>query len=384
LKSLLTNQDVMESRMMDLTTLRTKQAVKKVLNNIRLELKSTNREFRIMEVCGTHTMTAYRSGLGHMLRKMGINLISGPGCPVCVTPDWIFSDAVSLVTNNQNVILVSFGDLLRVPTAEGSLLKTVSAPGSRIQVVYSPEETLKIARNNPNREIVFFAAGFETTIPGIAWIVQNALQNKINNFTLIPAMKLVPPPLKALLDMENSCIDGFIYPGHVSVIIGPEPYTFIPRDYGLPGAIAGFEPVDLLLGVWSVLKQIRNKKPIVDNVYRRAVIKGGNQVAQALMKDMFAVGDTGWRGFGNIPLSGMIPAETFSAYSRFDLKSCKRGEPSGCICAEIITGAVEPENCPLYGITCKPDTPVGPCMVTYEGSCYIHFKYGKEVLLAEN
>jgi len=366
---------------MDLGILREEQGVRALVEEVRALLRAIGREVQIMEVCGTHTMTAYRSGLGLLLRKMGMRLISGPGCPVCVTPDGIIAAAARLVQERPGVILASFGDMLRVPASDCAIMKLVPADGSSVRVIYSPEEVVELAKANPQKEVVFLAAGFETTVPGIGWVVKTCLQEKIPNVSLLPAMKLVPPPLKAILDAGELHLDGFIYPGHVSVIIGSEAYRFVAEQYGVPGAVAGFEPADLLFGILSVLRQIRDGRAEVEIAYRRAVKPEGNPLAKRLIAEVFTIGDAEWRGFGTIPLSGLFPPGELCALSRFGIKAESGWESEGCRCGEVVRGIAEPEDCPLFGTGCTPERPLGPCMVSYEGSCLIHFKYGREVPL---
>jgi hydrogenase expression/formation protein HypD len=367
--------------MTDLQILRAEHGVRALTDEVGTVLRAIGRQVNLMEVCGTHTMTAYRSGLGLTLRKMGMRLISGPGCPVCVTPDGTIAAAARLVQERPGVILASFGDMLRVPASDCAIMKLVPADGSSVRVIYSPEEVVELAKANPQKEVVFLAAGFETTVPGIGWVVKTCLQDKISNVSLLPAMKLVPPPLKAILDAGELRVDGFIYPGHVSVIIGSEAYRFIAEEYGVPGAVAGFEPADLLFGILSVLKQIRDGRAEVDIAYRRAVKPEGNPLAKRLISEVFTVGDAEWRGFGTIPLSGLFPPPELCALSRFGIKAESGWETEGCRCGEVVRGITEPEDCPLFGTGCTPERPLGPCMVSYEGSCLIHFKYGREVPL---
>jgi len=365
----------------DLRILREEHGVRALVEEVRAEIGTIGREVQIMEVCGTHTMTAYRSGLGLLLRKIGMRLISGPGCPVCVTPDGIIAAAARLVQERPGVILASFGDMLRVPASDCAIMKLVPAEGSSVHVIYSPEEVVEVAKANPQKEVVFLAAGFETTVPGIGWVVRTCLREGIRNVSLIPAMKIVPPPLKAILDAGDLRLDGFIYPGHVSVIIGSEAYRFVAEQYGVPGAVAGFEPADLLFGILSVLRQIREGRADVEIAYRRAVKPEGNGLAKRLMEDVFTVGDAEWRGFGTIPQSGLYPPEALCALSRFGIKADSGWETNGCRCGEVVRGIAEPEDCGLFGKGCTPERPLGPCMVSYEGSCLIHFKYGKELPL---
>lgn len=371
--------------MIDLFPLRREKGVRALVEAIKKEVSSLHRKIKIMEVCGTHTMTAYRSGIGWILRKMGIDLISGPGCPVCVTPDSIISSASYLLRNYSGIILASFGDMLKVPANDGiPLMKLVPAENSEVRIVYSTEEVLKLSRENPNKEVVFLAAGFETTIPSIAWLMKSARDKGIKNLSIIPAMKLVPPPLKAILESGEVRIDGFIYPGHVSVIIGSEPYRFVPEKYGVAGAIAGFEPADLLFGILSVIKQIKSQKPNVDIVYKRAVKPDGNFVAKKLMNDLLHVEDVEWRGFGVISESGLFPEKGFSAFERFEIELEPLKNQKGCRCGDVVKGIAQPEDCPLFRKVCTPDSPMGACMVSIEGACLIHFKYGEEVFFEEN
>jgi len=362
---------------MDPSPLRDERTVRSLVSEISAFLARLGRETKLMEVCGTHTMTAYRSGLGRLLRRRGLRLISGPGCPVCVTPDGILSAAAILVARTRNLLLASFGDMLKVPTSAGSLLEVVPAEGSRVTSVYSPQEVIGLARTNPGKEVVFLAAGFETTSPSIAWVAREARRQELKNLSFLVSLRVVPPPLRAILSTNAHGLDGFIYPGHVSVIIGSEAYRFIPEEFGLPGAISGFEPADLLLGIISVLRQIENGDPKVDIAYPRAVKPEGNRIALGLVEEVFEVADAEWRGFGTIPKSGLrLRDGALDAACRFGLELTSSWENEGCRCGEILRGAAEPEDCPLFMTACNPDTPLGPCMVSVEGSCLIHCKYG--------
>lgn len=348
-----------------------------LLKEIKSEVKGLE-GIRIMEVCGTHSVVAARSGLSNILRKMGIFLISGPGCPVCITPDEIIAESMFLILSYPNIILASFGDMLRVPTKRGSLESANWKEGSSVKIIYSPEEVIGLSLKNQDKQIVFLAPGFETTIPLIGWVLKKAQEKRIKNLSIIPVLRLVPPALKALLIGEKVRIDGFLYPGHVSVIIGSDVYSFIPQDFGIPGAITGFEPADLLLGILSVLRQIKEKKPIVDIAYKRVVRKEGNKKAYSLILEIFDVYDAKWRGFGEIPESGLIPKEKFREFrltERFCLKPDEIFGINGCRCGDVIKGLVEPIDCPLFDKVCNPSSPMGPCMVSYEGTCLIYHKY---------
>ncbi|MFC2161191.1 hydrogenase formation protein HypD [Acidobacteriota bacterium] len=362
---------------MDSRLLREEKSVRTLLKDVERSLSRIGREIKLMEVCGTHTMTAFRSGLGNFLRKIGLRLISGPGCPVCITPNGIISAAVEFVTETPNVIVTTFGDMLKVPTNRGSLMKVVPDKGSTVKTIYSPEEVIDLAVKNPDKQIVFLAVGFETTIPTIGWVVEEALKKEYDNVSLLTCLRVVPPPLRAILSSGDVAIDGFIYPGHVSVILGTQPYEFIPKEFGIPGAITGFEPVDLLLGVISVLKQIESREPIVDIAYPRMVKREGNPLARQLIDRVFEVEDGEWRGFGIIPGSGLgLRGKKVDAVEKFSLNTSSSWENKNCRCGDVVKGAIEPPECPLFRKVCSPEKPMGPCMVSVEGSCLIHYKYG--------
>ncbi len=360
--------------------LREKKVIQGLIRDIQKKAAPLAPPVRIMEVCGTHTMALYRYGLGPQLASAGVEMVSGPGCPVCITPDEIHEAAISLVTGRPNLVLATFGDMTRVPTTRGSLRSAVPAPGSAVKVVYSPAEAVAAAAAQPAKEVVFFGAGFETTIPSIAHSVRQARRLKLRNFSLLPAMRVIPPPLRALLEAGETVIQGFLYPGHVSAVIGVAPYAFIPREYGVPGAVAGFEPADILLGVRSLLDQLRARRPEVALVYTRAVRPEGNPTARALMKEVLEPADALWRGLGPLPLSGLVLRKAYAAHDaqqKFGLKLSGREAPrSACRCGDVLRGVISPRSCPLFGRRCTPDRPLGPCMVSFEGACLIHFKYG--------
>jgi len=360
--------------------LRDPSALRSLLKDIEDRAREMGRRPRLMEVCGTHTMALFKSGLTPLLAEAGVEMVSGPGCPVCITPDAVHEAAIALVTRTAGLTLAAFGDMTRVPTRRGSLQTAVPAPGSRLRIVYSPEEALDEARREPGRPVVFFGAGFETTIPAIAFTVKRAAAEGIGNFSVLPALWLVPPALRALLEAGEAAVDGFIYPGHVSAVIGAGPYEFVAREFGVPGAIAGFEPGDILLAIRSVLDQALEGKPRVALEYSRAIGREGNAVARDLMAEVFEPFDACWRGLGTIPASGLRFRKAYAGFDaavRFGLKErpTRRGL-AGCRCGGVLRGVVRPEECPLFGTKCRPDSPVGPCMVSYEGACLIHFKYG--------
>jgi hydrogenase expression/formation protein HypD len=359
----------------------TKTIIERLLRIVRAETSRLPGPVRIMEVCGTHTMALHRSGLKPRLAEAGVEMISGPGCPVCITPDGIHEAAIGLVTGRPDTILATFGDMTRVPTPKGSLQTSVPAPGSIIRIVYSPEEALEAARKSPGKEVVFFGAGFETTIPAIAYTVRRAYDEKLANFSVLGALWLIPPALRAVLEAGETAVSGFLYPGHVSAIIGEVPYAFVPREYGLPGAIAGFEPADILAGILSVLEQIGTGKPRVANAYTRVVRPRGNPVARALMNETLEPKDALWRGLGVIPRSGLKLRPKFAdldAEPRFGLKPDLSGRDApGCLCGRVLRGVSRPTDCRLFGTRCAPDSPVGPCMVSHEGACLVTYKYSR-------
>jgi len=363
-----------------MNALRDRKVVRGLVLDIRKKASSLSPPVRLMEVCGTHTMALYRYGLTPQLAEAGVEMVSGPGCPVCITPDAVHEAAIALVTGRPNLILATFGDMTRVPTARGSLRSAVPAPGSEVKVVYSPAEAVAAAAAQPGKEVVFFGAGFETTIPSIAHSVREAKRRRLKNFSLLPALRVIPPPLRALLEAGETVIQGFLYPGHVSAIIGLKPYAFIPREYGIPGAVAGFEPADILLGIRSVLEQLRAGRPEVALVYARAVRPAGNPAAQAVMREVLEPADAEWRGMGVLPASGLVLRKAYAAFDaarKYGLKLDGREDRrTGCRCGDVLRGVIPPRACPLFGKRCTPDRPLGPCMVSFEGACLIHFKYG--------
>ena len=358
-----------------------KKALTHLLEKVRKETSILGQTIRLMEVCGTHTMAIHRHGLKPLLEAAGVEMVSGPGCPVCITPDVFHEAAIDLVTQREGTILTTFGDMTRVPTRKGSLQTAVPARGSLVKIVYSPEEALEAARRAPDKDVVLFGAGFETTIPGIAFTVRRALEEKIRNFSVLTAFWLIPPAIKAILESGECALDGFLYPGHVSVIIGERPYAFIPEKYGIPGAIAGFEPEDILKGILSVLDQVRTRRPRVANEYFRVVKPEGNPVALALMQEMLEPWDAYWRGLGRIPRSGLRLRKKYSlldAAAKYGLKTGGPGrEARGCRCGEVLRGVIRPTDCRHFGKACNPGSPLGPCMVSQEGACLVHHKYSR-------
>ena len=332
---------------------------------------------RLMEVCGTHTMSIARYGLRELVAERA-DLISGPGCPVCVTPqgdlDW-FLEAARL----PGVIAVTFGDMMRVPGSYSNLERE-RARGADVRVVYSPADAVDIARRNPERQVMFFGVGFETTAPAVAMSVLEAKGDGVSNYTVFCAHKLIPPALKALVEAPDLAVDGFLLPGHVSAIIGSRPYEFIAREHGVPCVIAGFEPVDVLQAVRMLLLQVAERRSEVEIAYGRAVAAEGNPKARAVVGEVFEVVDAAWRGMGEVARSGLaFNAEhaDHDARRRFDVTPPPAIEPRGCRCGEVLRGAIAPEECALFARRCTPRDPVGACMVSSEGVCAARYRYGR-------
>jgi hydrogenase expression/formation protein HypD len=336
----------------------------------------TNRRFRFMEVCGTHTVSIFRSGIRSLLPKE-IELVSGPGCPVCVTPVGEIDRAISMAAL-KDLTLVTFGDLMKVPGTSSSL-SDERAKGKDIRVITSPLDGLEIAIREPDRRIIFFGVGFETTSPAIAASVKEAKSRRISNFYLLSCQRLIPPAMKALLSSGSSKIDGFILPGHVSVIIGKRPYSFISDEFSLTGVITGFEALDILEGIYMLLRQHEEGRSDIEVQYKRAVKQEGNTLALKIMEEVFKPVSARWRGLGTIPESGLALREEFAkmdATLAFDILYKDKPDPPGCLCGEILQGIKLPQECSLFGTRCIPQDPVGPCMVSSEGSCAAFYKYG--------
>lgn len=341
----------------------------------RIEAIST-KPVSFMEVCGTHTVAISRNGLRYAVPS-NIRLLSGPGCPVCVTANSDI-DRMMAITSQPNVIMATFGDMMKVPGSYSSLSEE-KAKGADIRIVYSPLNALDIAADNPDKEIVFFGVGFETTTPGIAASIIEAKKRNLKNFSVLSVHKLVPPAMKALLDLGEIKLDGFICPGHVSMVIGTKPYEFIARDYGIPCVITGFEPLDVLESVLLLTEMAEAGEAKVKNAYKRIVSEDGNPIALAIMDKVFQPGDGEWRGIGVIPGSGLDIREEFA---EFDAKRKFAGvevppvkEHKGCQCGLVLRGVIYPYECKLFGKACVPENPVGPCMVSSEGSCAAYYRY---------
>ena len=331
---------------------------------------------RIMEVCGTHTMAIFRHGIRSLLPKE-VELISGPGCPVCVTSGGDIDQIIDLASV-PGVILATFGDLVRVPGSKGKNLSEARADGAQVEIVYSPSDALKIAEST-DKPVVFPAIGFETTIPVIAATVLEAKQKKLNNFMLLVSHKVVPPALEALLADPELAIDGLLCPGHVSAIIGEQAYQPVTEQFHMPCVIAGFEPIDILGAIYKLASQVRDGRAEVENTYNRVVTRNGNARAQKMIDMVFEPCDANWRGLGSIPGSGLALRKEFwdhDARKYFELNPISVPEPKGCRCGEILTGKVKPAECPLFNTRCTPTSPIGPCMVSSEGTCAAYSKYG--------
>ena len=335
------------------------------------------REIRLMEVCGTHTMSIAEAGIKSMLPKE-IRLLSGPGCPVCVTPPQVI-DAVLDLSMEKDILLTSYGDMLRVPGSRpGDSLMRRKALGAKVETVYSPVDAVELALQNPDKQVVFLGVGFETTAPGTAAAVLTAKEKGAKNFTLWSMLKLVEPALRTLIKMDGFNVDGFLCPGHVATIIGARGFAFLPEEYGLPAVIAGFEPEDILLAVYRLLRQLADKTPKLENEYTRAVSPEGNVLAQKILAECFSPRADVWRGLGRIEASGLgLSAELadFDAEKRFGVTYGEAEPPTACRCGEVITGRLAPAGCPLFGKVCTPEDPVGPCMVSSEGACAAAYKY---------
>lgn len=335
----------------------------------------------IMEICGGHTHAIFRYGLDR-LTPPGIEFIHGPGCPVCVLPMSRVDECVELAERPE-VIFTTFGDAMRVPGTRKSLMQA-KAEGADIRMVYSPLDALELARRNPEREVVFFGLGFETTTPSTALSIQQAAREGLMNFSVFCNHITVPPPIKALLDDPHMVLDGFVGPGHVSMVIGTTPYDFIAEDYGKPIVVAGFEPLDLLQSVLMVLEQIRDGRAEVENQYARVVPKDGNPASLAAIADVYETRPSfEWRGLGEIDESGLrirAPYAAFDAEAKFGIGygagSRVVEEPEGCACGLVMTGRIKPTGCPQYGTGCTPEMPLGALMVSSEGACAAYWQYG--------
>jgi hydrogenase expression/formation protein HypD len=340
---------------------------------------------KIMEVCGGHTHAIFKYGIEEILPK-AIELIHGPGCPVCVMPKGRLDDAIA-ISQNPNVIFATFGDAMRVPGSQTTLLQA-KTQGADIHTVYSPLDSLKIAKANPDKEVVFFALGFETTAPATALTILEAAAENINNFSVFCNHILVIPALQALLNHPQLQLHAFIGPGHVSTVIGTDPYQLICQQYRKPIVISGFEPLDILQSIWMLLRQLVENRCEVENQYHRLVDKAGNQTAIATMNKVFEVRENfPWRGLGQIPDSGLkIRSEyaQFDAENKFTIPNLLVADHKACQCGNILKGLVKPWECKVFGTACTPETPIGTCMVSSEGACAAYYKYNRLVRTGKN
>lgn len=349
--------------------------INKAVNKIKELQSAINRTVRLMEVCGTHTVAIFRYGIRDVLPE-GIKLLSGPGCPVCVTSIKAV-DTVIAISRAKDVVITTFGDMMRVPGGSKSL-HNARSEGSDIKIVYSPLDALKIAKDNKGKKVVFFATGFETTSPLVAGTISEAERAGIENFYIYSVHKTVPPALKALLASGEVLVDGFILPGHVSAIIGKNPYNFIASDYHKPSVITGFDANDILTGIMMILEQILNGKALVENQYTKVVKDEGNPRAVSIMNEYFGPSDAEWRGIGILPGSGLELREQFhhrDILSVLNPDVPEWSEPKACSCGDVLRGIKIPSDCGLFGKACTPEKPVGACMVSSEGSCSAYYKY---------
>ncbi|USN98005.1 MAG: hydrogenase formation protein HypD [Phycisphaeraceae bacterium] len=362
---------------------RNAELIKRTAEEIR-RLADPDRRYRIMEICGGHTHAIFRFGL-HQLLPKNIDLVHGPGCPVCVLPSARVDEGLEIARGND-LIFTAFGDMMRVPGSHGSPLEA-KARGAEVRMVYSPLDALKLAQDNPDRRVMFFAIGFETTTPSTALTILRARERGVSNFLVHCNHIMVPPPIRAILDMPDMTLDAFIGPGHVSTVIGCEPYRFIAEAYGKPVVVSGFEPTDLMQSIAMILRQFRDGRCEVENQYARALPWDGNPAARRAMETVFEPRESfEWRGLGFIPGSGYRIREEFAA---FDAEAVCEAPgvttlPSDprARCGDVLKGALKPSECELFGTECTPETPVGALMVSSEGACAAQFKYAHVTISA--
>jgi hydrogenase expression/formation protein HypD len=349
-----------------------------------IEQLSQGRELKIMEVCGGHTHTIYKHGIEDILPP-NIDMVHGPGCPVCVLPIGRLDDAISIACT-EGVIFTTFGDMMRVPGSKGSLLDA-RAEGADVRFVYSPLDALNIARQNPDKQVVFFGIGFETTAPSTALTLLRAKAANLKNFSVFCNHVLVVPALKAILDSPDLQLDGFVGPGHVTMVIGTEPYEFIAGQYHKPVVISGFEPLDIIQSVYMVVRQISQGRAAIENQYARVVRPKGNLKAlEAMRQTMESRPYFEWRGLGTIEQSALKLRPEFAEWDaelRFEVPGIRVADPKACQCGEVLRGALKPWECKVFGTACTPETPIGTCMVSSEGACAAYFNYGRFSLSRE-
>lgn len=339
------------------------------------ELSEGKQNLRFMEVCGTHTVSIFRAGIRQILPK-NIELVSGPGCPVCVTEDFYIDKAIAYAKKSE-VIIATFGDMLKVPGSEKNLAE-IQAEGAEIKIIYSPLDCLEIAKNFPDKKVIFLAVGFETTSPTIAATILSAKNLGLKNLFFLSAQKLVPPALKMLLNDDKVKVDGFLLPGHVAVVTGTKIFDFLAADYKIPSCVAGFEATEILLAILNLLEQIDKNNFSVANEYKSVVKAEGNLSAQKTLSEVFEVENTAWRGLGEIENSGLKLRDDFADFDAekvLPVEVEKITKKTACRCGEVLRGIINPTECPLFGKNCQPLHAVGPCMVSVEGVCAAWYKY---------
>jgi hydrogenase expression/formation protein HypD len=343
----------------------------------------TTRPWSLMEICGGQTHAIVKFGIDELLPGE-ITLLHGPGCPVCVTPVELIDKAIDIAAR-PDVIFTSFGDMLRVPGTKTDLL-SVKAGGGDVRIVYSPLDALQIARDNPDRQVVFFAVGFETTAPANAMAVYQAKQQQVSNFSVLVSHVLVPPAIEAILSSPDNRVQGFLAAGHVCTVVGYDEYEPLARKYHVPFVVTGFEPVDILQGVYMLVKQLEEGRAEVENQYTRSVRREGNQPAQQIIREVFRVVPRKWRGIGEIPYSGLGLREPYAQYDaeqRYDLSDTVADESSACISGLVLQGVKKPFECPAFGTICTPEHPLGATMVSSEGACAAYYRYRPAVKVSE-
>lgn len=342
------------------------------------DLVEPGRRYKLMEVCGGHTHSIYKHGVEDLLPDE-VELVHGPGCPVCVIPMGRQDDAIA-IAERPEVIFTTFGDMMRVPATSGSLLDA-KARGADVRMVYSPLDALRIARENPGREVVFFAIGFETTAPSTALTLKRARAEGIRNFSVFCNHVTIIPAIRAILDSPDLRLDGFIGPGHVSTVIGLRPYGFIARDHGKPVVVSGFEPLDVLQGTEMILRQLAEGRSVVENQYMRVVREEGNPLALKAIAETMELRNTfEWRGLGFISQSALRVRDDYAdldAEVRFDVPGIRVADPKACQCGEVLKGVIRPWECKVFGTACTPERPIGTCMVSSEGACAAYYNYGR-------
>ena len=355
------------------------KAAKDLIKAIKEDAAKLEKPINLMEVCGGHTHTIYRYGLENLLPE-NVNLIHGPGCPVCVIPMGRVDDAMWLA-HQEGVILTTFGDMMRVPGSDGTSLLQARAAGCDVRFVYSPLDALEIARQNPDKHVVFFAVGFETTAPSTCVTLQKAKEEDIDNFSIFSNHVTIQPPLQKIVDGGGAKVDGFIGPGHVATIVGTDAFEFLPKDYDRPVVVAGFEPLDVLQSVHMLVQQFLRGAATVENEYSRVVKPEGNLAALKMMDNVFTVRDTfEWRGLGELDDSGLGISEEYAkwdAEKRFDLPGNRVEDPKACECGAVLAGHIKPWQCKVFGTARTPDTPIGTCMVSPEGACAAYYNFGR-------